>query len=269
MSYPLIAAKVLKSFWAITPEKHQAILSVLQARFSGQLPGEPPDDDTPTEPGYFETNSTAVIRMDGILGKHISGLEMSSGGCSMDRVASMLKVADASPRISTIVLAVNSPGGTVTGTPELAALVADIRKRKNMVAFTDTEACSGALWIASQCGDFYCTESAEVGSVGVRMILLDETAWLENEGIKVNAISSGKYKLAGASFKPLTADEREIFQAESDRIFAEFQTAVKAVRTVGDAWLEGQVVRGRQAVEIGFCNGMVKDLDSLLEGLAG
>lgn len=265
MSYPLIAAKVLKSFWAITPEKHQAMISVLQARCDGGLPmPAKSDDDGPDQPGYFETDSMAVIRMHGILGKHLSGLEMSSGGCSMDTISAMLKFADRSPAVSTIVLAINSPGGTVTGTPELASLVADIAKRKRMVAFTDAEACSAALWIASQCTSFYCTQSAEIGSVGVRMILLDETAWMENEGIKVNAISSGKYKLAGASFKPLTADERKMFQADSDRIFAEFQKAVKSVRAVDDAWLEGQVVRGSQACEIGFCTAVIKDLSTLI-----
>jgi len=275
-NYPQVLGKVLKSFWAITEERHYAILSALEARLSGcasssadRVSGEDCQEDQDQFDRYCEVigeyGITAVIPVHGILGKHLSAMEMDCGGCSLDRVAAFLESATSSPRIGRIVLNIGSPGGTVTGTPELAAKIAEARKVKPVVAFTDTEACSGALWIGSQADQFWCTESASVGSVGVRMILMECSAQLDREGIKVNPIFSGKFKLAGASFKPLTPEEREMFQSESDRIYADFKAAVTSVRGCDDVYLQGQVFRGEEATRIGMVTGTVDDLDMVLD----
>lgn len=266
MKYPQIIGKVVKGFWTITEEKHYAILSILEAKLGGQAVFMDDEDDSDSDDNeYQEYGTTAIIPVKGILGKHLSSMEMSCGGCSMDEVAKMLDVADQSPRITKIVLNMDTPGGTVTGTPELADFIEDVASRKRVIAFTDSECCSGGLWLASKASQFYCAGSAVTGSCGVRMILLDTTKMLENEGIKVNPIFSGKYKLSGASFKPLEPDEREMFQTESDRIHAQFKDAVNTNRSVDEKYLQGQVFRGEQAADIGMVDGICDDLDELLD----
>lgn len=267
MKYPQILGKVVKGFWTITEEKHYAILTALEARLSGQQVWMDEGDSKDDSGEYQEFGSTAIIPINGILGKHLSSMEVSCGGCSMDAVKDMLEVADLSPRISKIVLNINSPGGTVTGTPELAAFIADVATRKQVIAYTDCECCSGALWLATQANQFYAAGSARVGSCGVRMILIDTSKALENEGIKVNPIFSGKYKLSGASFKPLEPDEREMFQTESTRIHTQFQAAVNANRSVEEKYLQGQVFSGDEAAEIGMIDGTIDGLDELLEAI--
>lgn len=270
--YPHILGKVLKDFWALTEEKHFAILSALEARLAGDVGhvfmddgGAQPDPDEYCDGTYFESNGTAVIPVYGILGKHLSGMEMDCGGCSLDRLASMVDVAAQSSRIKRILLNISSPGGTVTGTPEMADVIAEACDQKEVWAFTDSDCCSGALWLASQAQKFYCTKSSNIGSVGVRMVLLDFSEAYKKEGVKVNPIFSGKYKLSGASFKPLEDDEREMFQAESDRIHAEFKSAVISVRPVAEEFLQGQVFRGEMAAQIGMVDGLVSDLDEVLD----
>lgn len=273
MNLPHIISKVTRQPWVITAEKHRAIMDVLDARIAGDFKAMGYDDsDGPEDDGdrdqyrEFQTavGTIAVIPVHGILGKHLSSMEMACGGCSLDTLQSQLKTALASPRISKVLLDVNSPGGTVTGTPETARLIAAVNAVKPVWAFTDADCCSGAMWLASQCARVYSTESAELGSVGVRMVLLDYTRQLEEEGVKVNAIASGKYKLMGASFKPLADDEREMLQAESDRIHAEFQRAVSAVRPVAAEHLQGQIYRGEEASGIGLTDGTVDDMDEAL-----
>ena len=91
---------------------------------------------------------------------------------------------------------------------------------------------------------------------------------MEEEGVKVNAIASGKYKLLGAPFKALTEEERGMLQSESDRIHVEFQAAVNAVRPVAEEYLQGQVYRGEEAAGYGFTDGVVNDLDEVLFNLS-
>lgn len=267
MKYPQIIGKVVKGFWTITEEKHYAILSALEARLGGQavFMGEDDDEADDCSNEYQEYGSIAIIPVRGILGKHLSSMEMDCGGCSMDAVRDMLEVADQSPRITKIVLNMDTPGGTVTGTPELGDFIEDVASRKPVIAYTDTECCSGGLWLASKASQFYCAGSATTGSCGVRMILLDTTKMLDNEGIKVNPIFSGKYKLSGASFKVLEPDEREMFQAESDRVHAQFKDAVNTNRSVDEKFLQGQLFRGEAAAEIGMVDGVCDSLDELLD----
>lgn len=277
MNIPHIIAKVLREPWLITEQKHHAILAALEGKMGGNFQTYSMDERDPDSDSgrgeYREFQSTAgtvaVIPIHGVLGKHLSSLEMACGGCSLDTIQSQLKTVMRSPRISKVLLDINSPGGTVMGTPETARLIAEVAKEKPVWAFTDADCCSGALWLASQATNFYTTESADVGSVGVRMILLDVTRRMEEEGVKVNAIFSGKYKLLGASFKPLEDDEREMLQAESDRIHGQFQDAIRSNRAVAQADMQGQIYSGEEAAGIGMTDGVVNDLDDVLAMMAG
>lgn len=271
---PHIISKVTRQPWVITTEKLHAIMDVLDARVSGDFKAmdydAPERDNDRAEYREFQTprGTIAVIPVHGILGKHLSSMEIACGGCSLDTLQNQLKAAAASPRITRVLLDINSPGGTVTGTPETAALIRTISAEKPVLAFTDSEACSGGYWLAGQCAGLYATESAVLGSVGVRMVLLDYTRKLEEEGVKVNAISSGKYKLLGAPFKTLTEEEREMLQTESDRIHVQFQNAVQSMRAVNVSHLQGQIFRGEEAAGIGMVDGIVSDIEEAIGMLA-
>jgi signal peptide peptidase SppA len=271
---PHIISKVTRQPWVITGEKLSAIMDALDARIAGDFKAmdydAPERDNERAEYREFQIGgkTVAVIPVHGILGKHLSSMETACGGCSLDTLQNQLQAAGSSPRINQILLDVNSPGGTVTGTPETAAMIREARAAKPVWAFTDSEACSGGMWLASQCDRVYATESATLGSVGVRMVLLDYTRKLEEEGVKVNAISSGKYKLLGAPFRALSEEERDMLQTESDRIHQQFQKAIQAVRAVETAHLQGQVFRGEESAGIGLIDGVVNSLGDVMDMLA-
>lgn len=261
-AYPHIISKVYEQPWLITPVKHRAIQKLIAARLDGGGMTEPEDSDD-EEPQMAMDGNTAIIPVFGIIGKHLSMLETMCGGCDLDTVGDMFDAAMVDSNVRRIVLNFRSPGGTVTGVPEMARKIANANKET--IAFTDTLCCSGALWLASQCSKFYCTESSDVGSVGVYSVFLDETAALEKEGVKVNAISAGAFKLTGANFKPMTTDERAMLQAGVDKIYAQFKAAVTRNRVIDDEYLQGQVYDGEDAVKYGFCDGIVEDIADVLD----
>jgi len=274
MKYPLIAAKVARETWALKPEVFAAILAAI----TGQGEAQPivqrapagiafyrDDDEDDDEMSLARDGSVAVIPVRGILGKHLSRMETDCGGCSVDAIAAALDLAAKDEECETIVLAFDSPGGTVTGIPELAAKIRRVAEMKHVVAFCDSQCCSAALWLASACDDFFVSESAIIGSVGVYTLALDETRALEMQGVKVNAMSAGKYKLMGAPFKPLTDEERAMFQARVDALNAQFHAAMNRERNIDPAHLEGQTFSGTEAVAHGFCDGLVMDFAELLE----
>lgn len=264
---PRILSKVHRDPWMIRPERLHAIADLLETRLtvradmvSDVMPSE--QDDMTEDYG-----GARLIKVFGILGKHLSNLEMECGGCSVDEVCEQIEEAEQDPAVSEILLWFNSPGGTVTGIPEAGALIARVNATKKITALVDGECCSAAYWMASQCGDVIATPSACIGSIGVYCLLLDRSRQLENEGIKVNAISAGTYKLSGADFRPLSDDERAMFQTGVDRTYQQFKDAVNEGRsgTVADDVMQGQTFDGEEAAAVGLVDDVVVSLTSYLK----
>ena len=126
------------------------------------------------------------------------------GATDSAEIHSALREAGQRDDIKAVLLDIDSPGGTVAGTPELAAAVASINERKPVYAFSSGLMASAAYWVASQARAIYATPSAQVGSIGVVQAVIDDTAALDAEGIKVEVFSVGKYKAMGAPGTPLT-----------------------------------------------------------------
>jgi len=261
-NYPHILSKVYGEPWCIRKEKHAAIRMILGSKMTGDSVGVMYDGDK--EPGeVWSRGGTLVIPVYGIIGKHLSSLEMVCGGFSLDHFCEVLQDASDDDAVEKIILDFDTPGGTVTGVPEGGKLIAGIEKE--IIGYTETECCSAGYWLMSQCDSCFCTESAIVGSIGVYCIYIDQTRALEMDGIKVNAISEGEYKLAGAPFKAMTDAEMAMFQDRVKGIYDKFTGAVTSNREVHKDCMEGQVFYGEEAVTQKLCDGLVDSIEDLIE----
>jgi signal peptide peptidase SppA len=258
--YPHIISKLYYEPLLITRARHRSICQVVESHMAKLEAG---DTVEIVSPEYTAVEKTAIIPVCGVLVGHASDIPASSCGCGCDDVANMIDVANADPSISKIIFNFNSPGGSVTGIPELGRKIAGIVS-KTTVAFTDSECCSGALWLAEQCQQFYSTESANIGSIGVWCAYFDYSKALEEEGVSVQEISAGKYKTMGAYWKPLTKDEKAMVQKGVDKIYAQFKEAVNKNRMVADQYMQGQMFDGVEAVQYGLTDGVVESIQDLL-----
>jgi signal peptide peptidase SppA len=262
--YPHIISKLFYEPLIITRARHTAICQVVEAHMAkvNSMPDDSEEDDAP-EFEYVATEQTAIIPVNGVLVAKASDIPMSSCGCGLDEVGAMIDVAVADPSISKIVFNFNSPGGGVTGVPELGRKIAGIVS-KSTVAFTDTECCSGALWLAEQCQQVFMTESAAFGSIGVWCAYLDLSAQMKMDGENMQEFSAGKYKTMGAYWKPLTKDEGKIIQANVDKIYGQFKEAVQTRRVVSDEFMQGQIFDGEEAVNAGLVDGLVESMEEVI-----
>ena len=117
----------------------------------------------------------------------------------------------ANPNVQRIVLDIDSPGGTVAGTPEAAAQIAAANKVKRVDAWTGNLMCSAAYYLAAGCRGVYAAPSATVGSIGVYLPVVDRSEMYKAMGVKVDIIKSGKYKGMGFPGTSLTDDQRGTF----------------------------------------------------------
>lgn len=171
-------------------------------------------------------NKVAVIPIEGVLTKD----GPSWYGSNYDNIGAALEAATANPEVKHIVLAVDSPGGEVTGLPETAALVASAAKVKRVSAIVDGMSASAAYYLTSQANDVTVTPSGEVGSVGVRMMHMDVSKMLEDFGVKVTELYSGDFKTEWSPYKPLSDEAKADMQPRLNAVHADFINAVSAGR---------------------------------------
>lgn len=208
----------------------------------------------------------AIVPVKGVIGKGLSDLDKMCGCCDIKSVEEMLEDCERDASISTVILDIDSPGGTSVGVPELAARIRGMSKK--VVSFTDSEACSAAYWLGSQASEFYATPSSSVGSIGCYIAYEDESARYANEGVTVDVIRAGRVKGAGIAGTSLSAEQRDMLQGEVQEIWEGFKADVKAVREfVDDASMEGQIFSGKKAADAGLVTGLVLGFDEMMETL--
>jgi len=159
--------------------------------------------------------------------------------------------------IEAIFLDIDSPGGSVNGTPELAQAVAEASKAKYVYAFSAGQMCSAAYWVASQADAIYAISSARIGSIGVILPVVDSSAAFEQAWLKVEVFAAGKFKSAGTPGTSLTDEQRSWLQSEVEETAADFHAAVLACgRKIPDDAMEGQTFSARNAMRFNLA-GMV------------
>ena len=243
--------------WLIQPEALRSMAFAVRAfnERGGQLPQPRPQSPLLTVEDGIGTVSIEgpILRKPGLFARVLMGAVGS------EEIGDALREAGERDDIHAVFLDIDSPGGTVAGTPELAAAVASINERKPVYAFSSGLMCSAAYWIASQARAIYATPSAQVGSIGVVQAVIDDSAALASEGIKVEVFSVGKYKSIGAPGTPLTDDQRDLINSNLAEIAGEFHAAVLARgRSIPAEAMEGQTFSGRQAQRFNLA-GMVPD----------
>ena len=245
--------------WLITPTMHGQICSIVKAHVDGTAHAE----DGIAEMFKAEEaedilqfhQDVAVVDIQGVIGRKVSGIENSSGVTDVNNIADAMQFAAEDSSTSGIVMRMDTPGGTVTGVPELAMLIKEIAEEKPVVALVDGMAASAGYWIASQAHGIVTSASSVVGSVGVYMALLDSSKALEMQGGKMEVIKSGKYKGIGIQGTSLTDDQRALLQGEVEQIHEMFKGAVRLGRgNISDDLMQGQDFMGADAVKLGLAD---------------
>lgn len=166
--------------------------------------------------------------------------------------------------VGAIVLDIASPGGTIFGTPELAARIRAARGTKPIVAVANAYAFSAAYWVASAADEIVVTPSGMVGSVGVITTHVDYTGALEQNGVKVTNIRSTPFKQEANPYEPLTDEARAELQRLVDSAHDDFVTALAKNRGVTKDDVranfgKGRMVEAKAAIE----RGMADRIDTL------
>lgn len=162
----------------------------------------------------------------------------------------------ADPSVRTVDIVIDSPGGSVLGLPETADAIHAANRIKPVRAFVTGIAASAAYWLASQASTITLTPSGEVGSVGVLDLHADISKALENQGVKLTAVTAGEHKVERAPFTPLSDDAKAHMQNAVNAWYGDFLSTVRRGRgarvSANGNYGGGRMLSSRDALAAGM-----------------
>lgn len=278
---PQVAARIFNTPLAIDRAKLGAIVIAIGPRLGVELPATVEARGLEAVGGvtrgdrssaYDVVQRVAVVPLMGTMVKRNGGGVLNSSGLVGSEAMKEVLVTAANDRaVGGILLQIDSHGGEVPGTAELAALIATVGAEKPVWAIADSFAYSAAYWAGSAASRLMVAPGGGVGSVGILYLHVDESAALERDGVKVTAVSAGARKVDLAPWAPLGAEGLARLQALVDDSYAQFTEmvahqrgmSVEAVRAT-----EAGFFTGAEAVRIGFADGVATFDDVLAELVA-
>ena len=177
--------------------------------------------------GYAIHDGVALMEIVGPMTKY--GSSFAPMGAMLE-ARRTLRAAVADPRVRAVVMRIDSPGGTVAGTDDLANEVAAAAEKKPIVAFAEDLMASAAYYVASQADEIVATRSTDIGSIGVLMVIDDFSGMYAMKGIKTHVLSTGAQKGAGVEGTPITNEQLDEWQRMVDEHMEFFVSAISRGR---------------------------------------
>ncbi|MCU0854996.1 MAG: signal peptide peptidase SppA, partial [Rhodobacteraceae bacterium] len=165
-----------------------------------------------------------------LLGPSVARLTVS-GVITADRERDSALAAIAEDRnVRALIVAIDSPGGTVSGGEALHRALSAVAARKPVVAVMGGTAASAGYMVALPAERIFARDSTVTGSIGVLMQTTEFAGLLESLGIRAEALTSGPLKDQPSPFRPLTEEGRAALNAVIQDLYAQFVAMVAAGR---------------------------------------
>ena len=182
---------------------------------------------------------------------------LGAGTISADQLSEQLRELGRDQQVRALVLRINSPGGDAQASEQIRREIQALQDSgKTVVVSMGDVAASGGYWIAMGADEIWASPSTITGSIGVFGMLPTFDRTLSRLGITTDGV--GTTELAGTMRldRPLDEGVRRIFQATTERVYADFIARVARHRSMSedavDAVARGRVWSGEQALERGL-----------------
>lgn len=195
----------------------------------------------------------ALIHIDGVITADASADSLFGGSSASgsETIVSQLEKARKDSNVKAVVLRINSPGGSPSGSEEVYNEIRFVQKTKPVYTSMGDVAASGGYYIASACDKIYADSSSITGSIGVIMETTNVEGLFKKLGLQANVIKSGKHKDLGSPYRAMTPEERKLLQNMINDTYDQFVTAVSEGRRMPKTRVKelatGLVFTGRQA----------------------
>jgi protease-4 len=199
-----------------------------------------------------ENGNVVLIKINGEI--TTGSTSLLSTGASSDKIVKEIEDAKDNPYVKALLVEINSPGGSVVATREIASALKSVNKTK--VCLLREVAASGAYWIATECNYIVADNFTITGSIGVSGSYLEFSDLFKKYGIDYVRLVSGEEKDIGTPYRKPTEKELGKLQSIINRIHLAFVEEVAENRNISIADVksiaDGSIFTGEEAEKLGL-----------------
>ena len=187
----------------------------------------------------------------------------------VSEVVSQLDEAADNDRIKGVLLTIDSPGGAVSPSIEVAYAVKRLKEKKPVVVYASGTLASGSYYASIWANEIIANPGSMVGSIGVIMQGADLSGIMSKLGVKAQTVQAGKYKKIGTPDRPWTPYEinelNKVIQGTYDMFTEDVAMARGLDIKKRDTFANAHIFTASQAKEVGLIDELGVNYDAKLK----
>jgi len=206
---------------------------------------------------------------------NLQEIKLTGAIVDASEVVTQINKATNNPNIKGVLFSVDSPGGAVAPSVEIAYAIKRLAKRKPVVAYAAGTMASGSYYASIWADKIIANPGSMIGSIGVIMQGADLSELMQKVGIKTQTVQAGKYKQIGTPDRPWKNYEvkelNKVIQGTYDMFTKDVATARKLDYKKRDTYANAHIFTALQAKEVGLIDslGVKYTAKEILQHLAG
>lgn len=167
-----------------------------------------------------------------------------------------IEKAKTDTNIKGVLLVVDSPGGAVAPSVEVAYAIKELKQIKPVVVYASGVIASGSYYASIWADKIIANPGSMVGSIGVIMQGVNTKELMDKIGIQTQTVKAGKYKESGTLTRKWTELEEKQLQSVIDDTYNMFITDVATARNLDiknyTSFADAKIFTSKQAKDVGL-----------------
>ena len=197
-------------------------------------------------------NKIAIVYAEGEIVDGQGGVQQVGGETFAKRLREVRQDED----VKAVVLRINSPGGSVTGSERIQREVVLTRKEKPVIVSMGDYAASGGYWIATGADHIFAEPNTITGSIGVFGLQFNIQKLGTDNGLSWDVVKTSQFSDSRTISRPKTPQELAIAQKIVNQIYDQFLDKVAQARKLPKQKVaqiaQGRVWSGQEAKQLGL-----------------
>ena len=205
---------------------------------------------------YFIIVPSDENLVDSNIHANLQKIELSGPIMDVSKTLEDIQKAKEDKNIKGILFVVNSPGGAVAPSVELAYAIKELKDIKPVVVYASGVIASGSYYASIWANKIIANPGSMVGSIGVIMQGVNVEELMQKIGVSTQTVKAGKYKESGTPTRKWFDYEEKQLQSVIDDTYNMFISDVASARNLDvknhNLFADAKIFTSKQAKEVGL-----------------
>lgn len=187
---------------------------------------------------------------------NLQKIELTGPILDVNKTLEDIEKAKKDSNIKGVLFVVDSPGGSVAPSVELAYAIKELKEVKPVVVYASGVIASGSYYASIWANKIIANPGSMVGSIGVIMQGVNASELMEKIGVSTQTVKAGKYKESGTPTRKWFDFEEKQLQSVINDTYDMFIGDVASARNLDvknhTLYADAKIFTSKQAKEVGL-----------------